>query len=447
MRPSVRYRWHSLAVVCVLLTVPVLAQSGAEELEDRIGEVNELAHQLREVEEVDEAARWARYLTRSVDRLRQMRELRGELNSLSPDARQATRDSLQQEATALQKQIDSDEEFVEVTTRLIKALKDDREEDVEDLVPEISEFLIELESQRKATSQTPRLKPDDDVDSSHSVTGEYFISQSWSQERDFKRPYYVNVPEHIEHAKISVIIFLHGNGGDAKQAMRGFTRNRGKIASRYIMVFPQGYRESWNIVSERSKADDLRFVEAIVRKLAACDNVDANNFTIMGNSNGAALVNQLVIESKLPNIRNYISGVSPLNVWQHDGSNFKAKGIDNNYEAVAEPAKGKRLFNISGTEDRLVPYRGGPSRVIPAKDGKLAFVDAERSTYLWAKQMGYEGEQLKEPTKVDGPLHFFSYLDGDVVHIKVTNEGHGAPHGVSEDVLLEFLRVQKVTER
>ena len=61
--------------------------------------------------------------------------------------------------------------------------------------------------------------------------------------------------------------------------------------------------------------------------------------------------------------------------------------------AVATPMKGKRLMNISGTEDKLVPYHGGPSKFIPANDGKLKFVAAEESIYLWAKEMGYMGEK------------------------------------------------------
>ena len=272
------------------------------------------------------------------------------------------------------------------------------------------------------------------------TSGDYHVTQSWSQEASFERPYHVRVPDVEDQSRqLPVLIFLHGNGGNAKEAMRGFTRRRDKIASRYVLVFPQGYRESWNIVSERSKADDLGFIEAIVRKLATFENVDPENFTIMGASNGAAMVNQLAIESKLPNIRNYISGVSQLNTWQHDGEDFKAKGNDNNYRTVASPAKGKRLLNISGVGDKLVPYHGGPSRVIPAKDGKLAFVDAEQSTFLWARHMGYEGEQLSRPTKTIENAEVFRYLDGDVVHYKVINEGHGATHGISEKLLLDFL--------
>ena len=209
-------------------------------------------------------------------------------------------------------------------------------------------------------------------------SGAYYITQSWSQETAFKRPYYVSIPESADQQKFPVFIFLHGHGGNAKGAMNEFMRRHTTMAGRYVMVFPNGYKTGWNIMSEYSKADDLGFIEAIVKKLSTYDrvsstydNIQKDNFSVMGNSNGAALVNQLAIESKLPNLRNYVSAVSPLNVYQHDGKNFKAKGADNNYQAVAIPMTGKRLMNISGTTDDLVPYHGGLSKHIPAKDGKV----------------------------------------------------------------------------
>ena len=59
------------------------------------------------------------------------------------------------------------------------------------------------------------------------------------------------------------------------------------------MVFANGYEAGWNIVSEHTQADDLGFIEAIVKKLSMYDNIQKDNFSVMGNSNGAALVNQL----------------------------------------------------------------------------------------------------------------------------------------------------------
>jgi poly(3-hydroxybutyrate) depolymerase len=270
-------------------------------------------------------------------------------------------------------------------------------------------------------------------------SGEYSIRQSWSQEQDFPRPYQVNVPANPDNRKLPVLIFLHGNGGNARSAMSGFLKQHPTMARRYVMVFPDGYLKSWNISAERSKADDRRFIEAIVEKLAAYENVQSDNFTIMGNSNGAALANQLAIESRLPNIRNYVTAVSPLNVLQHDGRNFKAKGDDNSYEAVATPRTGARIMNISGTEDHLIPYAGGPSPAIPAKNGKLGFVAAEESIFLWAKAMGYQGEKLKKPSSPVGKLEIFSYLDGAIIHYKALGEGHGAAGAIDEVTLLRFL--------
>ena len=270
--------------------------------------------------------------------------------------------------------------------------------------------------------------------------GKYSIKQSWSQEENYARPYWVNIPPLDNDESLPVIIFLHGNGGNAKGLQRMVLNRYPKIASQFITVFPEGYRESWNIVSERSKADDRAFVEAIARELAKRDDVKKDEFTIMGISNGAALVNQIAIETKLPNIKNYISSVSPLNGFQHDGKNFKSRGNENNYEVIAKPLAERRLLNVSGTEDPLVPYRGGPSKAIPAKGGKLPFVDAEESIFLWAKQMGYEGKKLSEPSKVSGKIEVFSYLDGDVVHFKVNDHGHNATQALSQELLLEFLK-------
>lgn len=104
--------------------------------------------------------------------------------------------------------------------------------------------------------------PTGSVASDPVTTGEYVMTQSWSQETAFQRAYYIHVPEHAGKNRLPVFIFLHSNGGHALEAMRGFSRDRKTIASQYITVFPQGYRESWNIVAERSKADDCEFIGA-----------------------------------------------------------------------------------------------------------------------------------------------------------------------------------------
>ena len=270
------------------------------------------------------------------------------------------------------------------------------------------------------------------------VSGSYTITQSWSQEQDFERLYWVQVPAAAVERPLPLFIFLHGNGGNAEKA-QGMTRRYSQIARQYIMVFAQGYQKSWNIVSERSQAPDRAFIEAIVTELTAYGNVQADGVVLMGSSNGAALVNQIAIETQLDAFSHYITVVSQLNAWQYDGAHFKAKGSDNNYTEAVVPLRGKCLMNVSGANDQLVPYAGGPSQGIRAKDGKLTFVDAERSSFLWAQHYGYTGELLTQPTLSSQAMDRFSYLDGAVIHYKMNTRGHNAGGGVTEAMLLEFL--------
>ena len=268
-------------------------------------------------------------------------------------------------------------------------------------------------------------------------SGSYTINQDWSQEQDYERSYFVHVPDSEE--PLPLFIYLHGRGGNAERSMRGFIKRYKELSKRYNMVFAQGYLKSWNIVSEPSKAPDREFIDAIVTKLSEYSNVKASGSVLMGSSNGAALVNQFAIETKLDHFSHYITVVSQLNAWQHDGTAFKAKGSDNNYTESVVPLRGKCLLNVSGVGDRLVPYLGGPSRAIPAKDGKLAFVDAEKSIYLWAQHYGYKGEQLSQPSESSEKMNVFSYLDGAVVHYNMKTRAHNAGGALTEVMLLEFL--------
>lgn len=270
-------------------------------------------------------------------------------------------------------------------------------------------------------------------------SGRYEILQSWSQEKTFNRPYWVRVPSSAKSDILPLFIFLHGNGGNAEKA-QVIARRYQNVAKDYIMVFAQGYEKSWNIVSERSKAPDREFIESIVTDLIGYSNVKAGDVVLMGSSNGAALVNQIAIETKLGYFSHYITLVSQLNSWQHDGSDFKAKGNQNNYNKSIIPLKGKFLMNISGGNDKLVPYAGGPSTGIRAKDGKLNFLDAERSTFLWARHYGYTGKQLALPTEVSPAFDTYSYMDGAVVHYKMNKRAHNAGGGLTEQMLIDFLR-------
>ena len=80
---------------------------------------------------------------------------------------------------------------------------------------------------------------------------EFSIRQTWHQEPDgFDRPVLARVPTKTEHVKkLPVVIYFHGNGGQATRAI-----NNWRELNPCIFVAPQGYERSWNIHGEKSEA-------------------------------------------------------------------------------------------------------------------------------------------------------------------------------------------------
>ena len=239
-------------------------------------------------------------------------------------------------------------EYPELGGRLM-TVKHEPGQVTEMMTPDDQEYVVAVSKEPEGKGRTSRLE-----------SGKYTIQQSWSQERNARRPFYVSVPRSQRNQpKRPVFIFLHGNGGNAQGAMNGFKRHRKRIVSASISrCFRKAIEKAGTSSPSVPRRMILRFIESIVLKLAKFDNVDSNNFTIMGASNGSAMVNQLAIESRLPNIRNYISGVSPLNVFQYDGGQFKAKGERNNYRVADDPCKRQALDEYFGRQRPACALRG-----------------------------------------------------------------------------------------
>ena len=85
------------------------------------------------------------------------------------------------------------------------------------------------------------------------------------------------------------------------------------------------------------------------------------------------------------------------------------------------PPSGRRILNIGGTEDDIIPYLGGVGVL------DHTFLAGEHSTFVWAQHMGFIGEQISMGVPVaNAPsLIEYSYLNGSVVHYKVVNGTHG----------------------
>ena len=244
------------------------------------------------------------------------------------------------------------------------------------------------------------------------------IIKSWSQEPSgYSYPMNINVPAGIVPPNgFPVCILLHGNGGNGAGMMNEFM----DILECHALVAPTGYLNSWNICAEDSDAPDLEMINDLVNILQAYSNINPNKIRILGSSNGAGLANNIFIENKNTGIDIVCAIVSHLNEPQYHLGNFYKPSASTDplssfcgYDNLVNPLATRKYLSISNDNDPIIPYSGGTSVV------GIDFLPAETAAYNIALNQGYTGSQLTSGITMGNPqITEYSYLSGDVVHIK-----------------------------
>ena len=272
-----------------------------------------------------------------------------------------------------------------------------------------------------------RFKMRDNPDSLSDVS-QLSHTQSWSQETTYKRVALIKYP--VGDAQTHpVLILMHGAGGNAYGMI-----NQYMALEDYILVALQGYDNRWNIQTESSKADDLDYIENIINQLKTYSDVDADNISLMGSSNGAAMVNRAMIELPSGTFKNAISLASQLTTDQYNNNSFWGDANnDGNYDISYTLSPNLRALSLHGTNDTTIPYDGGTVNWL-----SRTFLEAQQSILNIATDLGYIGAQ------VNGTFPFtntnivkYEYLNGDVVHYKFIGGNHG--FGGFKNELLEII--------
>jgi len=240
-----------------------------------------------------------------------------------------------------------------------------------------------------------------------------------------------------------VLICLHGNGGTGAPMLDSVASSMPSLAAKYILVAPDGPSSSWNIKAEASSQDDQLYVGAtLVAHLATFDNVDASSFTLYGYSNGAALANRILIENDDPRITAGITDGSQLNTFQYHASNFYVGGESNAYTTVKTTLTNRRLLQMVGELDDVIPAAGGASSIPDGSGGEVIFVPWRDSAYHYAQAYGYTGSAASL-TPDDATMAKAEYLGGDVVAIVLKAGGHvaGPSEPLAQNAIFSFLDI------
>ena len=291
------------------------------------------------------------------------------------------------------------------------------------------------QDKRKRSKETKQKTVSRDIfkaENSFLKSGTFHIRQSWSEETDYDRPVHVKVPN--GDGPFPVSIMLHGRGGTGArklQAQRGMTER--------IVIAPDGYKKGWS-----AQRPDVDFIRQIIKYIKTCKVTDGSNIAIHGTSNGAGLLNQLMIELEADTFHHGICSIGGLRPDRHDGNNFLWDPTGGaNFTTPIVPAKGRRWLQINGTEDKIIPYQGGKSTL-----GFQVF-PAQHLFYLWAVHMGERGPKLPDSA---GKLHstnkkliIYEYLDGNFIHVKGIGSGHGVRAKEIHAIVQDFLSQPPMT--
>ena len=216
------------------------------------------------------------------------------------------------------------------------------------------------------------------------------------------RTYLLYVPPgDARNHRLPLVLVLHGAGDTAANTV-GETGllSVGEHSHNMILVFPQGYQDTWNegaghTPAEQAGINDVAFVAAILRRVETNYAVDARRIVATGFSNGALMTEDLGCA-----LSRQLTLIAPV-----EGQ------LPDSVSATCHPQSPVSLYEVHGTADAEIPYGGGHFNGI---GGGTTVLSAPDSAARWAALDHCSGQPA---SSTSGALTFSRY---NACHDRVT---------------------------
>ena len=214
-----------------------------------------------------------------------------------------------------------------------------------------------------------------------------------------ERPVIIQTSANINSDVDYPIVFaLHGKGGKNTSwvnQLKSFTDS-----GEFVGIYPQGHLDSWNLGTEPSKADDVAFINSIIKELENYNNLNMNKIYAIGTSNGSGMVNKLGIHTS------HFKAIAPV-----VSQLMESMPIQDNTKPLS-------IFQINGAKDSTIPIDGGIAF-------GHNFLDALKSAELWA--INFECA-LPPQKKINNDKTIYTFNgcndNKEIKYIRVENGGH-----------------------
>jgi polyhydroxybutyrate depolymerase len=194
----------------------------------------------------------------------------------------------------------------------------------------------------------------------------------WVHSGLYNRLYELHTPPGMSASRRwPLIVFLHGAGDTGPSFRRRLKADAATDAAGFVTVWPSGMEGTWTVgcatectMAEALRADDVRFVQTLVRHLAAQLPVDTTRVYLLGFSQGGSFAQLFACSSEMAP-----AGLGVVGALL--------------YKPVAQKCTPRRPFPVGvvhGDADPIALYGGyGPT---------AAVMGAEETVDLWRRQMG-----------------------------------------------------------
>jgi polyhydroxybutyrate depolymerase len=178
------------------------------------------------------------------------------------------------------------------------------------------------------------------------------------------------VPGGSAHSMWSLVIVLHGGGGQVEGMVDITHFDQVAATNGFLVVYPDGVDRYWadgrgTTPADKAHVDDVAFLSSMIDQLATRYPIDPNRVFATGLSNGGFMSMRLACE-----LSDRIAAVAPV-----------AAALPTNLSHTCAPTRPVSILEIQGTEDPLVPYEGGE---ITGPNGGQT-LSATDSAARWAK--------------------------------------------------------------
>jgi polyhydroxybutyrate depolymerase len=240
-----------------------------------------------------------------------------------------------------------------------------------------------------------------------------------------QRTYRIFVPaDSATSGPLPLVVVLHGGQGSSDQIEQftSFTPLAAEVG--FAVVYPDGVQNEWNDgretrfgTTEPLDTDDVGFLLAMLEQVAQNYPIDPDAIFLTGASNGGMMTFRMACE--VPGV---FAAIAPV-----------MSSLIDELVTLCDDGPPVPMMLIHGTNDRFVPYGGGP---LLGNEEYGRAIGVPDTMALWSARNGCEGEPvvtaLPNLSAFDRTQTFveeYACSAAPLVHVRVENGGHTWPGG------------------